>query len=80
MPEPADPKWKQRQWQTYYESRADYIAELYETIRFAKHMMRFWESFGQSHRSFDSELIPLITFEREWLKIHQNELRRVIGR
>lgn len=80
MKTPADPKWQQRRWQTFYESRPDYIQHLYREIRYHKHQIRAYEQFSARLSVFKDYFVEFIGFEKKELRDYQNELRKVLGR
>lgn len=83
MEQPAtqhDPLWLQRQWQSYYEPRADYIKRLYEMIRDSKLHIAVLERIGATRPTITELVVPNINLEREALHTALKELKNVLRR
>lgn len=75
---PSDPRWQQRRWQTYYQSRSDYINYLYKSIRWHKKMILMYDDTGKRLATYSNHFATMIKFEKEQLKMYQLELRKVV--
>jgi Arc/MetJ-type ribon-helix-helix transcriptional regulator len=77
-PKPADEKWRTRRWQTYYESRSDYIKHLVQNISDSKALITSYDQLAQRRIEISDDLAVIIRSEKECLADYQAELQQVM--